>query len=410
MPPARPALLPTLTVISALGMVASTIYVPSILEIARSLDTSVARVQLTFVGYLLAFAVGMLILGPLSDHYGRRRTLIFGLCLCASSSLLCTFCSSIEWLIAARIGQGFGACAGMVVGRATTREVYGRDGAAQVIAGRAIATTVLQSLAPVLGAHLQVWLGWRTNFAAVAVFAGVAITLALLYVPETRAPAQAPLPLRPMLDSYRALLGIRKFFAYGLAGTGAHAGFHVFAAGAPAVLIGTFGVSATSYGFYAALPPAGFLVGSFLSNRLSRRLGVDRMIGIGGAVLIPMGLVMVGFALFHVANPYAVVGPMVLVCCGSGLITPNAIAGGIGVNPKIVGTASALYGFMQMSGAAGATALLSLGGSGSHLTLAVVIAGLGLFAIMSFACLIRPETRGSPAPLASRAVPVSAGD
>ena len=74
----RTALLPTLTAISALGMVASTIYVPSVIEIADALGTSVARVQLTFVGYLAAFALGMLVLGPLSDHYGRRRTLVFG--------------------------------------------------------------------------------------------------------------------------------------------------------------------------------------------------------------------------------------------------------------------------------------------------------------------------------------------
>jgi DHA1 family bicyclomycin/chloramphenicol resistance-like MFS transporter len=397
----RTALLPTLTAISALGMVASTIYVPSVIEIADALGTSVARVQLTFVGYLAAFALGMLVLGPLSDHYGRRRTLVFGLCLCTLCSVLCMLCASIEWLIVARIGQGFGACAGMVVGRATTRDVYGRDGAAQVIAGRAIATTILQSLAPVLGGYLQAWSGWRTNFAAVALFGGLAVALALAYIPETRERNGAPLRLGAIFGSYRTVVGSRRFLAYALAGTGAHAGFHVFAAGAPAVLIGTFGVYFKDYGFYAALPPVGFLVGSFLSNRLSRRLGVDRMIGIGGAVLIPTGMVIVMLALLHVANPYAVIAPMVLICCGSGLITPNAIAGGIGVNPKIVGSASALYGFLQMAGASAATALLSLGGSGSHLTLAIVIAGLGLFAIASFAFLIEPATTRRPLPVAA---------
>jgi len=388
----RTVVLLTLTATMTLGMLASTVYVPSIPSIAHALDTSIARVQFTFVGYLAAFAVGMLALGPLSDRYGRRRTLICGLMLSVVSSIACAASPSIEFMIGARVAQGIGACAGMVVGRASIRDIYGREGAAQVIAGIAIAMTLIQSFAPIPGGYLEVAIGWRANFVAVAIFAVVALALAVQHVPETREvqPAQSQsgaILVETILRGYRSLIRTRRFMSYALTATGSHAGFHIFAAGAPAVLISGFGVSPADYGYYAALPPIGFLVGSFVSNRMTRRLGADLLIGIGGMVLIPAGSVMIALAWLQIASPYIIVGPMVLICCGSGLITPNAVASGLGVNPGLVGAASGLASFMQMAGAAATTAALSLGTSGNPLVLAIVIAGTGLFGVTAFASL-----------------------
>jgi MFS transporter, DHA1 family, multidrug resistance protein len=384
----RRAVLLSLTASSSLGLVASTIYVPSVPTIAHALHTSVARVQFTFAAYLLAFALSMLVVGPLSDRVGRRRTVLGGLAVSAFASIICAASPSIDVLIGARVLQGIGACAGLVVGRALTREIWGPAAAAQVIAGRAIAATLLQAGAPVLGGYLQAWIGWRANFVAVAVFAGLAMLLMLHYVPG-RAAIASQEPGRPhLLASYRALITTRRFLGYAFAAAGAHAGFHIFAAGAPAVLIGRFGVAPEIYGLYAALPPLGFLVGSFVSNRLTNRLGVDGMIAIGAAVLIPAGLVMLTMALLHLNGPLVIIGPMVFVCCGSGLITPNATAGSLGANPRIVGAASGLGSFIQMTGAAGATAVLSLGPSGSPLALTLIIAGAGLFCVASFRSLV----------------------
>jgi DHA1 family bicyclomycin/chloramphenicol resistance-like MFS transporter len=388
-------LMVTLTITCSLGLVASTIYVPSVPAIAAALETSVSRVQLTFVMYLAAFAVSMLVLGPLSDRYGRRRTIILGASLSALGSIACAASPTIEFLIGARILQGIGFSGGMVVGRATIRDVYGEDGAAQIIAGLSILLTLLQAFAPIPGGYLQAWVGWRANFAAVAALAGVALALVLRYVPESP-PGVDPvrsqtvaLLARTMLASYRSLIQTPRFVAYALTAAGAHAGFHIFAAGAPAVLIIGLAIAPQDYGYYASLPPMGFLVGSFLSNRLTRRFGIDNLIAIGSAVLIPAGFAMVALVALRVANPYAIVGPMVVICCGSGLITPNAVAGSLGVKVGIVGAASGLASFLQMIGAAGATAALSLGPSGNPLVLAVVIASAGLFAVTAFGSLVQ---------------------
>src|ERR1700751_3533135 len=386
--PRHRVLLLTLTMSSSVGMVASTIYVPSIPAIASAFETSIARVQLTFVGYLLAFAASMLVLGPLSDRYGRRRTIICGLALSTISSVACAVSPTIDFLIAARVIQGIGACAGLVVGRAITREVWGREAAARVIAGRAIAATLMQAFAPVLGGYMQGWFGWRANCAVIAVLACIAMGLVIRFVPVGRAATSPSVRAGGMLASYRTLIRTRLFLSYAFTAAGSHAGFHIFAAGAPAVLIVGLGIRPEDYGFYASLPPMGFLVGSFLSNRLTRRLGIDGLITIGCTVLLPAASIMVTLALLDLASPYAVIGPMILICCGSGLITPNATAGSLGVNAGMVGTASGLGSFMQMTGAAGATALLSLGPSGRPLMLARIITLVGVFAGAAFGSVI----------------------
>jgi len=384
----RRGILLGLTVSSGLGLVASTIYVPSVPAIAQALHTSVGRVQFTFAAYLLAFAVGMLVLGPLSDRFGRRRTVLGGLGLGAVASLICAVSPTVEILIAARVLQGIGACAGFVVGRALTRELWGPSAAAQVIAGRAIATTLMQASAPVLGGLLQSWIGWRANFAVVAVLACFGIVLMVSFMPDRGADPRQPMGCLPILASYRALITTRCFIGYAFAAAGAHAGFHIFAAGGPAVLISKFGVAPEKYGLYAVLPPLGFLFGSFLSNRLTNRLGVNGMIAIGAMVLIPAGLLMLALAVLHISGPFIIIGPMIFVCCGSGLITPNAAAGSLGADPRTVGAAAGLGSFIQMTGAAGATAALSLGPGGSPVALAVIIAFAGLFCVASFGLLM----------------------
>jgi MFS transporter, DHA1 family, multidrug resistance protein len=392
-------LLLSLTVSLSLGLVASTIYVPSVPAIASGLHTSIARVQFTFVAYLVAFAASMLVLGPLSDRFGRKRILICGLALTGCSAVGCAAAPTIGVLIAARVLQGLGACAGMVIGRAATRDIWKLETAAQILAGRVIASTLLQASAPVLGGYLQIWFGWRANFVAVAVFSCFAIALVVCYLPG--GDRRHNLEPWPMLTSYRALMATRRFLGYTFSGTGAHAGFHIFAAGAPAILIGKFGLSPDQYGYYAALPPLGYIIGSFVSRCVTGRLGIDRVITLGTMVLIPAALTMLALTLAEFANPLVIVGPMIFVCCASGMINANAAVGSLGSNPRIAGAASGLGSFIQMAGAAIATAALALGPSGSPILLSLIIACAGLFCVISFNSMISSQrvSAGTGAPV-----------
>jgi MFS transporter, DHA1 family, multidrug resistance protein len=379
-----------LTATSSLPLAASTIYVPSVPMIARALDTSIASVQLTFVGYLLAFAAGMLAWGPVSDRFGRRQALICGLIATAAASFLCAASPTIRLLIVARALQGFGTCAAFVVARAVTRDLWDAEGAARAIAGLGIAATLTQAGAPVLGGYIAAGFGWRANFLIVAVTACLSIILILYTLPGRKTvPAREPIALRGIVAAYRRLLRTRRFVGYALAATGAHSGFHVFAAGAPAILIGGLGLTPEQYGYYAGLPPLGFIIGSIMTKGFTLRFGINGAIRVGAAVLVPAGLAMLALAWWPVRAPLAVVAPMIFVCCGSGMITPNAAAGGIGVSPRNVGTASGLLSFVQMTGAAIATAALGLGPTGSQLVLALVVAFAGLLSVASFGSLLQ---------------------
>jgi DHA1 family bicyclomycin/chloramphenicol resistance-like MFS transporter len=231
----------------------------------------------------------------------------------------------------------------------------------------------------------------------VALLAGVSLLLALRHIPGSTSSTQtAPHAFRPG-ESYRALITARRFLAYTLAATGASAGFQLFSAGGAAVLVGGLGVTPEAFGYYAVLPPAGFLVGSFLAHRLTPRLGVDGMIACGGAVLVAAVALMLVLALARVVTPLAIIGPMVAVCCGSGLLTPNAVAGALSIKPEIGGTASGLLSFIQLGGAAGATFVLSRLDSHSAVALSGVIALCATAGIGAFAILTLSRTEGSDA-------------
>lgn len=381
--------LATMTLIGCFGIAASTIYVPSVPAIALALDARVAGVQLTFASYLMVFALGMPVVGPLSDRYGRRPILLGGLIFSIAGSILCAASPSLPLLIAARAIQGVGACAGLVVGRAVIRDRYPREEAARVIAGLSFAITLAQALAPVAGSHLAHWGGWRASFVAVALLAGLALALALRHLPE-RIQIDARPAERRTRQNYRTLVGSRRFLAYTLAATGASAGFQLFSAGGAAVLVGGLGVSAETFGYLAVLPPAGFLAGSFLARRLTRRLGVDGTIACGAGVLLVAVGAMLALALGGLVTPASIVGPMIFVCCGSGLLTPNAVAGALSVKPDIGGAASGLLSFVQLGGAAAATCLLARLDSHSAVALSGVIAlcaviGVGVYFALSFA-------------------------
>ena len=394
----RSLLLPlAVALASTVGMAASTIYVPSIPDIAAGFHTSAAAVQLSFAVYLAAMAGGMLVLGPLSDMVGRRRILRAGLGLCLVGTLICVFSPSIQIFIAARVLQGVGASAGSVVGRAAIRDAYGRDQAARVIARIAFFVTVLQSGAPLLGGQINAFAGWRWAFVLIALLTVLNLWVAKGAVPACRSAGLNARNAAQSLNGYADILANRRFLAYALAATGAHAGFHIFSAGAPVVFLRGFGVTATAYGLYAFLPPLGFLVGSTVSGLW--RLGVDRMVSVGMALILQGGILLVVSAAAGVATPWLVVAFVALICCGSGIATPSAIAGALSAEPAKAGTASGFITFCQLAGAAGATVTLTFLPSTSLFALSIVILCAGAAGLLGYTALIVDRRTRHPIPL-----------
>lgn len=342
-----------LTALVAFGAISTDLYLPSLPAIARAFASDTAEVQLTLSVFLAGFAASQVVYGPLSDRYGRRPVLIAGLGLYVAASLACMAAPDIGFLIAARFLQALGACAGVVLGRAVVRDVYGRERAAKALSYMSMAMALAPALGPILGGYLQVWFGWRANFLVLASFGASCLLAVFLLLPETN-PSRDAAATRgaQMLRNYLTLARDPAYVGYVLVGAFAYGGIFAFISGSSFVLIDVLGLSPDRYGLCFGAVVVGYMIGTFASGRLSLAVGLDRLILTGTLVGLAGGVLALGLALSDVLGVAAVVAPTFLYLIGAGLMLPNAIAGAIGPYPTMAGTASAFLGVVQMGLAA----------------------------------------------------------
>ncbi len=296
--PASPiALLALLMAMTALGPLTLNILVPAVPNLVATMNTDPATVQLTISLYLFGIAVSQLVLGPLSDRFGRRPVVIAGLAVTAAASVLAIAMSSIGGLIAARTLQAFGASSGLVIGRAIVRDLYDRERAASMIGWVTTVMVVAPMVAPLIGGLLDTAFGWEAIFVFVAVSSCAVLAWAVLALPETRPDHITGGGMRFIAGESRELLRDRNFLGYMLAGGIATATFFAFLGGGPHLVIGIMGRSSAEYGAWFALTAFGYMIGNLIAARLSPRFGIENMIRAGIALQI-LGAV-VSIALAH---------------------------------------------------------------------------------------------------------------
>lgn len=379
-----------LAVLVALGPLSTDLYLPALPDLTRELADSPAEGQLTLSVFLVGLAVGQLFYGPLSDRFGRRRLLIGGVALYAASGAACALATSIEMLIALRFVQALGACCGPVLGRAVVRDIHGPDGAVRILAYLAMAMALAPALGPILGGQLTEWLGWRASFWALAAFGAAALAGVFLLLPETnmRRDPEATRPRR-LARNYVTLLMHRRYMGYLLIVAFSYSAIFSFISGSSFLMVDVLGLSPSLYGFSFATVVVGYMIGTFGAGRLTRRLGIDRMIVIGSTVACLGGIVMAACALAGYLSALAVVGPMMVVMIGLGFVLPNATAGAIAPFATMTGLASALMGFCQMGMAAlVGIAVGRLAGS-TALPMAGAIALVSLAASLTYFGMVR---------------------
>ncbi len=333
--------------------------VPTLPILARVFDRGPAEVQLVLTLYFLGIAAGQLIYGPVSDRFGRRPVLIAGLALFLAGTLLCGFAPSLPVLIAGRVAQAIGACAGLVLGRAIIRDVYDRDASARGIALVMMTMTLAPAVSPAIGAYVSEWFGWRAMFALHAVFGAVVLVWTVARLAETHTEA-VPLNLPEIGRSYRALLGSRAVMCFALCTAFTSASWFTFIASAPYLLSETLRQPPSTYGLMILLPMSAYMIGNAAAARFARRLGSNAMILLGVALSLSAGMLMAAWCVYPGLSPWTLFVPMALSSIGNGLSQPSAMAAGLSVYPRIAGTASGFIGFLQMAASALGTLIVAV--------------------------------------------------
>jgi DHA1 family bicyclomycin/chloramphenicol resistance-like MFS transporter len=389
---ARPwRLLALLMAMTAIGPATLNMVVPALPGLTRTLATDTGTVQLTLSLYLLSLATAQLLLGPLSDRFGRRPVVLVGLSIVVLASLGAIAISSIGALIAVRIVQAVGAATGIVMGRAIIRDLFERDRAAAMLGLVTTAMVIAPMVSPLIGGILDTAFGWQAIFLFLAMFSAIVLTWAFTVLPETRPQTAAHTPAGLWQD-IRSLLGSAKFHGYVLGGALGSAPFFTFIGGGPHVVVTLMGRSSAEFGLWFAVTSLGYMSGNFSVSRLSQRVGIDALI-IAGICFELLGASLTTFLVATVPDggPAIIFLPQLLISYGNGLLLPNCIAGAISVRPQAAGTAAGMTGFAQMAIGAFSTQVVSmlLAGSTTAMPMALMLVFMVVATALAFGTLAR---------------------
>jgi DHA1 family bicyclomycin/chloramphenicol resistance-like MFS transporter len=364
--------------LTAIGPLTTDMYLPSLPSIARLLGASTAEAQLTISSYLIGFAVGQIVYGPVSDRHGRKPVLLSALVLYCAASLACALSTSIYMLIAARAVQALGGSGGIVLARAMVRDLYsgGRAGRELSVIGAVMALAPV--LAPVVGGALQTGFGWRSIFFTLVATGLCGGAIVWLLLPETLAQRAAePVSPASIARSYGVLARNRAYLAYMGISSCSFAGLFAWISGASFVLQQLYGLAPFAFGVAFAIGSVGYMTGSTLSARMTRYLDLDAILGWGGVANAAGGLGMVAAVGLGLTSAMSLVVPMAVYLAGLGMVLPHSIAGALTPFPERAGAASSLFGFVQQTVSALFGALLGvlLGQSAWPLAGGVAVAG-----------------------------------
>lgn len=390
-----------LALLLGLQPITTDLYLPALPLLARDLAAPMASVQLTMSALLLSFGMAQLIMGPLSDRFGRRPVLLGGLSLYSLASLGCVLAPSITTLIALRALQGAGLAAAVVCARAMVRDLYEPHQGAQVMSRGLSGLGLIAFLSPALGGVLAAGQGWRAALTAVTL-AGIATGLWVWWrLPETLAVKRPDaLRLGPWLAAMRTVSAHTGFRAWTALSSFTYGGLFVLLAGSSFVYIGTLGLAPWAYGAVMATGSLSYIAGTFACRRLLLRYGLLGTVWRGAFATAAGGLSMLALALGGQKAVLPIVLAHWVYLFGHGIHQPCSQTAAVGAFPQMAGVASALSGFVLAAMAFLTGLWLGRAMDGSVLVLA---SGLCFFALLTSLTAWTVVQRFGQLPSAARA-------
>ncbi len=342
------------------GVLAINVYVPSLPEIAQVFDASPTETQLTLTVFLIAFGASQLVLGPLSDRYGRRPVLLSGFALFVVANVLCALAFSLEALLAGRALQAIGACAGSVVTRALVRDAWGREKSASIMGLVTLSISIGAALAPIIGGQLATWFGWSAGFWFLAILGAVPLVVGIFRLPETNRYRGRPVSALRIAGDLQRLLGYPPYLGYCLSVGAMNGMFFVFLGSATFILIDELGMRPDTFGVFMLVMVAGSLIGAAIVARYGSRPWGPRLLTVGTLTSLLGGILIAVIGLVGATSIIGIVAPLFLVGLGNGGMMPLAGARAVGLAPRLAGTASAGFGAIQLAGGAIGTVVAGL--------------------------------------------------
>jgi DHA1 family bicyclomycin/chloramphenicol resistance-like MFS transporter len=392
----RTRLIFILGALTAFGPFTTDMYLPAFTALARDLSASEAAVQATLSTFLTGLALSQLVLGPVSDRYGRRRPLIVGLVLYIVAAAGCALAPNIETLWVARFLQSIGTCAAIVIARATVRDLYSGAEGAHFLSMLMLVLGMAPIIGPPLGAFILTEFSWRGIFWFHTALGAAAFAAAFFGLRETLPPSRRNRSgLVGVLRGYVALLQDRHYIVPTIAADGVFAGLFAFLAAGPFVLVDVYGFTPQQFAFLFSFNAFGFVVGTQINARFVRRHGPARMLR--GALLVYLAgaaalllNVLTGFG-----GLLGIILPLFLLFSTVGAAPTNALALAQEHYPHMAGAATALFGSIQFGIGAAIGVLVGIVHDGTALPMAAIIFAAAVASVVVNLSLTPAKPRGA---------------
>jgi DHA1 family bicyclomycin/chloramphenicol resistance-like MFS transporter len=337
--------------LAATGTLATNILLPSLPQMAASLNVTSAAVTSAITIFLAVFALGQLVVGPISDRYGRRWPVLVGFAVFFAGSVWCGLANDLPSLLTGRVIQAAGACATSVLSRAIARDMFSGSALARAMALIMIAMAAAPGFSPLLGGALDHYFGWRSEFALVAAFAGLGALAYGTVLGETHNATRTPLDPLAIARNYISLIADRRFLVPAATVSLIMGGLFSMFSAAPRVLIEALHFSPIQLGLFFAGTVMIVFAAGMLATKLAPRYGLDRSIR-GGLLAAATGSVAMLLVSLFTPTFLPFLAAMSVFLLGMGIVNPLGTAQALSPFGEKAGAASALVGFWQMMTAA----------------------------------------------------------
>ncbi len=346
----------TLVVIAGVAALCMNLFLPSLAAMALHFETDYAVMQFAVSGYLAATACLQLLIGPLSDLFGRRPVMLASIAMMIVATLVCMLAPDITVFMFGRVAQA-AVVSGFVLARAIVRDMVPMEQAASMIGYVTMGMSVVPMVGPTVGGLLNDISGWQSSFALLALLGVGILVLAWFDLGETNHNRSAS--FSQQFHAWPELLRSPLFWGYALTSTFSSGMFFSFLGGAPFVGSVLYGLAPAMLGLQFFFMASGYMLGNFVSGRYASQIGITRMMLSGNVVAIAGIVAAIALISTGAESPYAFFVPLALIGVGNGVTLPSANAGMVSVQPHLAGSASGLGGAMTIGGGAALSVLAS---------------------------------------------------